>query len=68
LATAWRIAPIRWVLVRCPEGRFADQAFLCTDLDATPAQVLAWVVLRRNIEVTFEDVRQHLGEETQCRW
>ena len=61
-------APIRWVLVRCPEGRFADQAFLCTDLDATPSQVLAWVVLRWNIEVTFEDVREHLGVETQRQW
>ena len=61
-------APIRWVLVRCPEGRFADQAFLCTDLSAAPAQILAWVVLRWNIEVTFEDVRQHLGVETQRQW
>ncbi len=61
-------APIRWVLVRCPEGRFADQAFLCTDRDATPSQVLAWVVLRWNIEVTFEDVREHLGVETQRQW
>ena len=61
-------APIRWVLVRCPEGRFADQAFLCTDRDATPAQILAWVVLRWNIEVTFEDVREHLGVETQRQW
>jgi hypothetical protein len=65
-----RFAPasIRWVLVRCPDGRFDDPAFLCTDLDATPAQVLAWVVLRWNIEVTFEDVRQHLGVETQRQW
>ena len=58
-------ASIRWVLVRCPEGRFADQAFLCTDREATPTQILAWVVLRWNIEVTFEDVRAHLGVETQ---
>ena len=61
-------APIRWVLVRCPEGRFEDQAFLCTDLDATPAQILAWVVWRWNIEVTFEEVREHLGVETQRQW
>ena len=60
--------PIRWVLVCCPEGRFEAQAFLCTDLDATPTQILAWVVLRWNIEVTFEDVREHLGVETQRQW
>ncbi len=65
-----RFAPasIRWVLVRCPDGRFDDQAFLCTDLDATSTQILAWVVLRWNIEVTFEDVREHLGVETQRQW
>jgi DDE superfamily endonuclease len=61
-------ASMRWVLVRCPDGRFDDQAFLCTDLDATPTQILAWVVLRWNIEVTFEDVRAHLGVETQRQW
>jgi len=60
--------PIRWVLVRCPEGRFEDQAFLCTDLEAAPTHILAWVVLRWNIEVTFEDVREHLGVETQRQW
>ena len=61
-------APIRWVLVRCPAGRFADQAFLCTDRQATPTQILVWVVWRWNIEVTFEDVREHLGLETQRQW
>ena len=61
-------AALRWVLVRCPEGRFADQAFLCTDPQATPAQILAWVVLRWNIEVTFEEAREHLGVETQRQW
>ena len=61
-------APIRWVLVRCPNGKFKDQAFLCTDLDAPPAQILEWFVLRWNIEVTFEEVRAHLGVETQRQW
>lgn len=60
--------PIRWVLVRDPEGKFKDQAFLCTDLLATPSQIVAWVVLRWNIEVTFEEVRAHLGVETQRQW
>ena len=65
-----RFAPaaIRWVLVRCPDGHFDDQAFLCTDLEAAPTQILAWVVLRWNIEATFEDVREHLGVETQRQW
>jgi len=60
--------PIRWVLVRDPLGRFATQALLCTDLTVDPAQVLAWFVLRWQLEVTFEEVRRHLGVETQRQW
>ncbi|HST89918.1 MAG TPA: transposase, partial [Ktedonobacterales bacterium] len=43
--------PLRWVLVRDPQGKFATQALLCTDLDATPAQILSWFVLRWQLEV-----------------
>src|SRR5215213_4064893 len=32
--------PIRWVLVRDPSGEKEPQAFLCTDLDADPVDVL----------------------------
>jgi hypothetical protein len=61
-------APIRWVLVRSLDGSFEDQAFLCTDLNTSPAQILEWFLLRWNIEVTFEEVRAHLGVETQRQW
>ena len=61
-------APLRWVLVRSLDGSFEDQAFLCTDLNASPAQSLEWFLLRWNIEVTFEEVRAHLGVETQRQW
>lgn len=60
--------PIRWVLIRDPQGRFAPQALLCTDLTADPAQILAWFVLRWQLEVTLEEVRRHLGVETQRQW
>jgi hypothetical protein len=60
--------PIRWVLVRDPQGRFDTQALLCTDLAADPAQILAWFVLRWQLEVTFEEARRHLGVETQRQW
>ena len=60
--------PIHWVLVRDPLGKFEDAAFLCTDLDATPEQILHWYVMRWNVEVTFEDARAHLGLETQRQW
>jgi hypothetical protein len=60
--------PIRWVLVRDPLGKMEPAAFLCTDLDASPEQVLHWYVMRWNVEVTFEDARAHLGLETQRQW
>ena len=64
----YRPLPIRWVLVRDPQGELRDQAFLCTDLNATMEQIMTWVILRWNIEVTFEEVRAHLGMETQRQW
>jgi len=60
--------PLRWVLIRDPQGRFATQALLCTDPTVGPAQILAWFVRRWQLEVTFEEARRHLGLETQRQW
>lgn len=60
--------PLRWVLVRDPLGKLLPAAFLATALDVTPEQILAWVVMRWGIEVTFEEARAHLGFETQRQW
>jgi hypothetical protein len=60
--------PIRWLLVRDPAGRFATQALLCTDLTVSAGQMLAWFVQRWQLEVTFAEVRRHLGVETQRQW
>ena len=59
---------IRYVLVADPEGKLRMEAFFCTDLEATPEQILAWVVMRWSVEVTFEESRAHLGLETQRQW
>ena len=60
--------PIRWVLIRDPLGEFRPQALLCTDLNVAPTQVIEWFVLRWQLEVTFQEVRAHLGVETQRQW
>ena len=60
--------PIRWVLIRDPKGKFKPQALLCTDLNVKPVQIIEWFVLRWQLEVTFEEVRAHLGVETQRQW
>ena len=59
---------MRWVLVRDPQGKLEPQAFLSTDTDHTPLQVLTWFVRRWRMEVTFEEARVHLGVETQRQW
>jgi len=60
--------PLRWVLIRDPLGQFKPQALLCTDLKADPVQILKWFMMRWQLEVTFREVREHLGVETQRQW
>jgi hypothetical protein len=60
--------PVRWVLVREPQGEFKPQALLCTDLDADSEEILSWFVMCWQLEVTFQEVRRHLGFETQRQW
>src|SRR3954466_13371580 len=50
--------PIRWVLVRDPEGENEPQALLCTNLDADPVDILRWFVRRWRVETTFEEARR----------
>jgi DDE superfamily endonuclease len=59
---------LRWVLIRDPQGTFAPQALLCTDLSAAALQIVSWFVLRWQLEVTYHEVRAHLGVETQRQW
>lgn len=66
---------LRWVLVRYEEDRSRSgrkkvqaAAFFCTEIKVSALQILAWFIGRWNIEVTFEEVRAHLGFETQRQW
>jgi hypothetical protein len=63
--------PVRWVIARDPEPRSQRTEPLvvaCTDLEATPEQVLSWYSRRWSVEVTFRELRDHLGFETQRQW
>jgi hypothetical protein len=59
---------IRWVIVRDPKQIFKTQALLCTDLTVSAEQIVHWFVRRWQVEVTFHEVRTHLGVETQRQW
>jgi hypothetical protein len=67
-STGLPAVPIRWVLIRDPEGGFEAQALLCTDLQADPERIVRWYVRRWQVEVTFQEARRHLGFETQRQW
>jgi hypothetical protein len=60
--------PVRWVLIRDPAGQFQPQALLCTDAKFDAQQIVCWYVQRWSVEVTFREVRDHLGVETQRQW
>ena len=45
------------MLVYEPEEKLRMEALFCTDLQATPAQILHWVIMRWSVEVTFYPLR-----------
>ncbi len=59
---------IRYIITRDPAGQLRDEYFATTRTEATPEEILEWVVMRWSVEVTFEEARAHLGLETQRQW
>ena len=59
---------IRYVLIRDIAGKFSPQALLSTDITLSPQAILAFFIRRWQMETTFQQVRTHLGVETQRQW
>jgi hypothetical protein len=59
---------MRWMLIRDPQGAYETVCLLCTNPTVVPLQIVEWFVLRWQVEVTFEEVRRHLGVGTQRQW
>jgi hypothetical protein len=62
------LVDIRYVLVCDLMGKRRIETFFCTGVQATPVEILQWVVMRWAVEVTFAEGRTHLGLETQRQW
>lgn len=62
------LVALRWVLVRDPEGKLDPIAIACTNLSLDAIQIVKHYLKRWQVEVTFEEVRAHLGIETQRQW
>ncbi len=60
--------PIRWVWIRDPLNKFRPQALLSTDVALSSTPIVTAFVQRWQMEVTFHEVRTHLGGETQRQW
>lgn len=60
--------PIRWVLIRDPDGVFKPQALLCTNDQLSGLEILRLFMRRWSMEVTFQEVRAHLGLDGQRQW
>ena len=62
------VVTLKWILVRDPKGKHDPVAIQCTDLSLDPIQIVEHYLKRWQVEVTFEEVRAHLGVETQRQW
>lgn len=62
------IVPLRWILIKDSDGELEPIALLCTGLDMSPIEAITFFVRRWAVEVTFEEVRCHLGVESQRQW
>lgn len=60
------VVPIRWVLIKPEEA--AATALLSTDLSLGAQEIVRYYMARWQQEVTFEQVREHLGVETGRHW
>lgn len=60
--------PIRWVLLRDREGKIQPAPIFSSHIQQDVQSIIEQFVYRFSIEVTFEEVRAHLGVETQRQW
>lgn len=62
------LVPVHWVFVRDEQGTRRDEYFYTTHDAFTPEQVVTLYTVRWNLEVTFQELRAHLGfEKTRQR-
>jgi len=62
------LVPVRWVFVHDVQGTHRDEYFYCTDPALQQDQIVSLFTGRWSIEVTFQEVRAHLGFTTPRNW
>jgi hypothetical protein len=59
---------IKWVLIKEEQGKAQPAALLSTNTELSEQQIISYFIRRWSMEGTFEQVRTHLGVETQRQW
>ena len=62
------LVPIRWVFVHDLQGTHRDEYFYATDTSLAPDRIVSLFTGRWSIEVTFQELRRHLGFATPRNW
>lgn len=60
--------PIRWVLIKDEQRDKKPVALLSTDVNLAAEDIIQYFIRRWSMEVTFREVREHLGVESQRQW
>jgi hypothetical protein len=59
---------LKWVLVKDPDGQLDPILLGCSKIDTKAVDIVRFFIRRWQVEVTFAEVRRHLGVETQRQW
>lgn len=59
---------LTWVIVKDPEGKMEPIFLASSSTKLSPLKILTYFIRRWNIEVTFQEAREHLGFDTQRNW
>lgn len=62
------LVPVRWVFVHDVQGTHRDEYFYTTDPTLRADRIVSLFASRWSIEVTFQEVRTHLGFTTPRNW
>ena len=62
------LVKVKWILLKDPEGNLEPVLLACSDFEVSTENMVCSFVRRWRVEVTFAEVRRHLGVETQRQW
>jgi len=62
------LVKVKWVLLKDPEEKLEPVLLACNDFQIAGKDMVCFFVRRWRVEVTFAEVRRHLGVETQRQW